>query len=59
MTRPTAYLLAAMSVLTEFGSTEADDQIRGQGMSSLASLSEDVWNTFQCNYLSHRPGDEV
>ena len=43
-------ILASISALTEPGSTEADDQIRGQGMSSLANLSENVWDMISLHF---------
>ena len=55
-------MLASMSAVTQdtySSSTEADDLIRGQGMSSLASLSQDVWDTLQCYAVTSDVGNDV
>ena len=55
-------MLAYMSAVTQdtySSSTEADDLIRGQGMSSLASLSQDVWDTLQCYAVTSDVGNDV
>ena len=55
-------MLASMSTVTQDNynsSTEADDLIRGQGMSSLASLSQDVWDTLHCYAVNSDAGADV
>ena len=55
-------MLASMSTVsqTTYGSsTEADDLLRGQGISSLASLSQDVWDTLQCYAVNSEVGSDV
>ena len=46
-------MVSAAGNSCNIGSSDADDLLRGQGMSSLANLSEDVWQTLQ-HYAIHR-----